>query len=126
MTKTTFRDDEEAIQEVDKLVEDDIFSSKSEFYKFTRDFVIEQLVESYEPVMEDYDQKRDELESLERGALAVAYAEEEIRQHFDYAVAVERILDSERDQDEKLDEIQSITEEYFEQVHPDSLYSQVK
>ena len=45
---------------VEELVEDDVFSSKSEFQRFAVEFVLSEI-DAYEPEMVDFEELRDEV-----------------------------------------------------------------
>ena len=61
MVKSTIRFSESVVSEVESLVEEGYFESKSEFYRFASDYVLEQLVDSYEPVSIDYEEIKAEI-----------------------------------------------------------------
>ncbi len=61
MVKSTVRLSEDVVSEVESLVADGHFESKSEFYRFASDYVLEQLVDSYDPVSIDYEEIKQEI-----------------------------------------------------------------
>ena len=56
MVKSTVRFPESVVEEVESLVEDGQFESKSEFYRFSTDYVLNQIIDGYEPETIDYDE----------------------------------------------------------------------
>lgn len=56
MVKSTVRFPEDVVEEVESLVDSGQFESKSEFYRFSTDYVLNQVVEGYEPETIDYDE----------------------------------------------------------------------
>ena len=58
MVKSTVRFPEAVVDEIEALVDARQFESKSEFYRFSTDFVLTQLVDAYEPETIDYEQIR--------------------------------------------------------------------
>jgi Arc/MetJ-type ribon-helix-helix transcriptional regulator len=58
MVKSTVRFPETVVDEIEALVDAGQFESKSEFYRFSTDFVLTQLVDAYEPETIDYEQIR--------------------------------------------------------------------
>ena len=58
MVKSTVRFPESVVDEIEALVDAGQFESKSEFYRFSTDYVLTQLVDAYEPETIDYEQIR--------------------------------------------------------------------
>lgn len=58
MVKSTVRFPETVVDEIEALVDAGQFESKSEFYRFSTDYVLTQLVDAYEPETIDYEQIR--------------------------------------------------------------------
>lgn len=56
MVKSTVRFPESVVEEVEGLVDSGQFESKSEFYRFSTDYVLSQVVDEYEPETIDYDE----------------------------------------------------------------------
>ena len=54
MVKSTVRFPESVVGEIESLVEDGRFESKSEFYRFSTDYVLNQVLDDYEPETIDY------------------------------------------------------------------------
>jgi Arc/MetJ-type ribon-helix-helix transcriptional regulator len=54
MVKSTVRFPESVVGEIESLVEDGRFESKSEFYRFSTDYVLTQVLDEYEPETIDY------------------------------------------------------------------------
>ena len=54
MVKSTVRFPESVVGEIEALVEDGRFESKSEFYRFSTDYVLNQVLDDYEPETIDY------------------------------------------------------------------------
>ncbi|MFB6256562.1 MAG: hypothetical protein ABEH58_07545 [Haloplanus sp.] len=54
MVKSTVRFPESVVGEIESLVENDRFESKSEFYRFSTDYVLNQVLDDYEPETIDY------------------------------------------------------------------------
>jgi len=61
MVKNTVRFHEDVVDEIEGLVEDGVLESKSEFYRFASEYVLQRISEEYEPHMVDYDSVRAEL-----------------------------------------------------------------
>lgn len=55
MVKSTIRFPESVVEEVESLVDEGEFESKSEFYRFSADHVLSQARDGYEPETIDYD-----------------------------------------------------------------------
>ncbi|MFB6101564.1 MAG: hypothetical protein ABEJ73_03265 [Haloplanus sp.] len=55
MVKSTVRFPESVVGEIESLVEDERFESKSEFYRFSTDYVLNQVLDEYEPETIDYE-----------------------------------------------------------------------
>ncbi|MFO8114812.1 MAG: hypothetical protein R6U01_05535 [Halorubrum sp.] len=55
MVKSTVRFPESVVGEIESLVESGQFESKSEFYRFSTDYVLNQVVDDYEPETIDYE-----------------------------------------------------------------------
>ncbi|MDZ5811296.1 hypothetical protein U4E84_08035 [Halorubrum sp. AD140] len=55
MVKSTVRFPEAVIGEIESLVESGQFESKSEFYRFSTDYVLNQVLDDYEPETIDYE-----------------------------------------------------------------------
>jgi len=56
MTKETVRYPDEVVDAVEDVIEDGVFESKSEFYRFSAEYVLDSLVEDYDPETLDYDE----------------------------------------------------------------------
>ena len=61
MVKSTVRFPESVVDEIESLVEAEQFESKSEFYRFSSDYVLNQMVEDYDPATIDYEEIRAEV-----------------------------------------------------------------
>ena len=61
MVKSTVRFPESVVDEIESLVEAEQFESKSEFYRFSSDYVLNQMVEDYDPATIDYEAIRSEV-----------------------------------------------------------------
>ena len=61
MVKSTVRFPESVVDEIESLVEAEQFESKSEFYRFSSDYVLTQMVEDYDPTTIDYEAIRSEV-----------------------------------------------------------------
>ena len=61
MVKSTVRFPESVVDEIESLVEAEQFESKSEFYRFSSDYVLNQMVEDYDPTTIDYEAIRSEV-----------------------------------------------------------------
>lgn len=55
MVKSTVRFPEEVVEEIESLVEEGQFESKSEFYRFSADYVLSRTLDEYEPETIDYE-----------------------------------------------------------------------
>jgi Arc/MetJ-type ribon-helix-helix transcriptional regulator len=56
MTKETVRYPDEVVDAVEDVIEDGVFESKSEFYRFSAEYVLDAIVEGYDPETLDYDE----------------------------------------------------------------------
>jgi len=61
MVKSTVRFPESVVGEIESLVEDGTFESKSEFYRFSADYVLNQVLDEYEPETIDYEDIREQV-----------------------------------------------------------------
>ena len=61
MVKSTVRFPESVVDDIESLVADEQFESKSEFYRFSADYVLNQMVDDYEPSTIDYEDIRGEV-----------------------------------------------------------------
>lgn len=79
MVKSTVRFPESVVEEIEHLVEDGSFESKSEFYRFATDYMLEQLLTDYDPETIDYEAiKADVLPDAADGDAATGAAETEV------------------------------------------------
>lgn len=122
MVKTSFRDSDEAVEYIETLVEDDYFKSKSDFYRFVRDYTLDQIFESYEPSYDHFEAKVDKLENLDESPLAVAYAQEQLLPGFDFAISMHYILESDREDDQKINDALNLTKQFLEDNYPSAYY----
>ena len=56
MTKETVRSPDEVVDAVEEVIDDGVFESKSEFYRFSAEYVLDSLVADYDPETLDYDE----------------------------------------------------------------------
>ena len=61
MVKSTVRFPESVVGEIESLVESGQFESKSEFYRFSTDYVLNQVLDDYEPETIDYEEIKAEV-----------------------------------------------------------------
>ncbi|SEA10180.1 hypothetical protein SAMN04488065_1843 [Haloplanus vescus] len=61
MVKSTVRFPESVVGEIEALVEDGRFESKSEFYRFSTDYVLNQVLDDYDPETIDYREIKSEV-----------------------------------------------------------------
>ncbi|MFD1634366.1 ribbon-helix-helix domain-containing protein [Haloplanus ruber] len=61
MVKSTVRFPESVVEEIETLVEEDRFESKSEFYRFSTDYVLNQVLDDYDPETIDYAEIKSEV-----------------------------------------------------------------
>jgi Arc/MetJ-type ribon-helix-helix transcriptional regulator len=61
MVKSTVRFPESVVDEIESLVEAEKFESKSEFYRFSSDYVLNEMLDDYEPTTIDYEEIRSEV-----------------------------------------------------------------
>ena len=69
MAKDTVRYPDEVVDEIDSLVENGVFESKSEFYRFSAEYVLALVDEEYDPSTFNYRELKDELELDEQPRL---------------------------------------------------------
>lgn len=69
MAKDTVRYPDEVVDEIDALVEDGVFESKSEFYRFSAEYVLTLVNDDWEPETFNYGEIRDELDLQEEPVL---------------------------------------------------------
>ena len=55
MVKSTVRFPESVVEEIESLVDDGNFESKSEFYRFSADYVLSRTLDEYDPETIDYE-----------------------------------------------------------------------
>lgn len=61
MVKNTVRFHESVVDEIESLVDEGILESKSEFYRFASEYVLELISEDYTPHMVDFESVKHEL-----------------------------------------------------------------
>jgi Arc/MetJ-type ribon-helix-helix transcriptional regulator len=61
MVKSTVRFPESVVGEIEALVEEGRFESKSEFYRFSTDYVLKQVLDDYDPETIDYEEIKAEV-----------------------------------------------------------------
>jgi Arc/MetJ-type ribon-helix-helix transcriptional regulator len=61
MVKSTVRFPESVVGEIEALVEEGRFESKSEFYRFSTDYVLNQVLDDYDPETIDYEEIKAEV-----------------------------------------------------------------
>lgn len=61
MVKSTVRFPEPVVAEIETLVEEGHFESKSEFYRFATDYMLELIVDGYTPETIDFEQIKDDV-----------------------------------------------------------------
>jgi Arc/MetJ-type ribon-helix-helix transcriptional regulator len=61
MVKNTVRFHEDVVEEIEGLVDDGVLESKSEFYRFASEYVLQRITEDYEPHMVDYESVKADL-----------------------------------------------------------------
>ncbi|WP_435066525.1 ribbon-helix-helix domain-containing protein [Haloplanus sp. C73] len=69
MVKSTVRFPESVVGEIESLVEDGRFESKSEFYRFSTDYVLNQVLDDYDPETIDYREIKAEVMPAEEQTL---------------------------------------------------------
>ena len=69
MAKDTVRYPDAVVDEIDRLVEEDVFESKSEFYRFSAEYVLAIVSDDWEPETFNYGEIRDELDLDEEPVL---------------------------------------------------------
>ncbi len=62
MAKDTVRYPDDVVQEIDALVEDGVFESKSEFYRFSAEYVLSLVRDDWEPETFNYPELKEELD----------------------------------------------------------------
>lgn len=62
MAKDTVRYPDDVVEEIDALVEDGVFESKSEFYRFSAEYVLSLVRDDWEPETFNYPELKDELD----------------------------------------------------------------
>jgi len=61
MVKSTVRFPESVVENIESLVDDGRFESKSEFYRFSADYVLTEIVDDYDPETIDYEEIKSEV-----------------------------------------------------------------
>lgn len=69
MAKDTVRYPDKVVDEIDALVDDGVFESKSEFYRFSAEYVLAIVSDDWEPETFNYGEIRDELDLQEEPVL---------------------------------------------------------
>jgi hypothetical protein len=106
MVTTSFRDDDEVLNQASKLWDEDDspFADKSDFYRFARDFALTEIFEEYEPKYDGFGQRIDELDNIEDADEIIARASSDYFEAFDYATSMKGILeDDEVGQEERIE-----------------------
>ena len=62
MAKDTVRYPDAVVEEIDSLVENGVFESKSEFYRFSAEYVLAIVDDDYQPETFNYRELKDELD----------------------------------------------------------------
>lgn len=62
MAKDTVRYPDEVVDQIDALVDDGVFESKSEFYRFSAEYVLALVDDEYDPATFAYGELKDELD----------------------------------------------------------------
>lgn len=117
MVTTSFRDDEEVLEEASRLWESDKgpFSDKSDFYRFARDFALNEILDEYDPTYEDFEQRIEELDNIECADKIIEHASSDYFEAFDYAISIRNVLENDSlNPDEKIETALGITYEFIE------------
>ncbi|MDY6817737.1 MAG: transcriptional regulator [Halobacteriales archaeon] len=61
MVKSTVRFPEPVVTEIESLVDDGVFESKSEFYRFASEYVLTKISDDYDPQTFDFESIKDEV-----------------------------------------------------------------
>ena len=61
MTKETVRYPDAVVDRVEEVVEEGVFESKSEFYRFSAEFVLDRILADYDPETIDFEEIRADL-----------------------------------------------------------------
>ena len=61
MVKSTVRFPESVVEDIESLVENGRFESKSEFYRFSTDYVLTEILDDYDPETIDYEEIKAEV-----------------------------------------------------------------
>lgn len=69
MAKDTVRYPDDVVDEIDRLVEDGVFESKSEFYRFSAEYVLALVDDDWEPQTFNYGELKDELDLADEPVL---------------------------------------------------------
>lgn len=69
MAKDTVRYPDAVVDEIDRLVDEDVFESKSEFYRFSAEYVLAIVSDDWEPETFNYGEIREELDLDEEPVL---------------------------------------------------------
>ncbi|WP_435125226.1 ribbon-helix-helix domain-containing protein [Halobaculum sp. D14] len=69
MAKDTVRYPDAVVEEIDRLVDDGVFESKSEFYRFSAEYVLALVDDDWEPETFNYADLREELDLDEEPVL---------------------------------------------------------
>jgi Arc/MetJ-type ribon-helix-helix transcriptional regulator len=90
MAKDTVRYPDQVVERIDRLVDDGVFESKSEFHRFAAEYVLFLLDEGYDPEMFSFDELRTELALDDARVDAAAAVGDGGRPFLEAAIAVRR------------------------------------
>ncbi len=125
MSKVTLREDDSVLELVSELSgEEGPFEGKSDFYRFARDYTLNQLVEGYEPRYKGFEEKIEELEGSDVAARAVAEVQDDFDRAYDLAVSIHGTATGDKPPEEKVEEIDDMVSEFLTEWYEISVYTQ--
>ncbi len=104
MTKKTFRYSHKAVENIENIIDNSsVLKNQSDFFRTITDYTIKQHNSDYNPVVENFEGKAQELGLYELSDNAL--------NHFDFTVTVHTVLkDGDLNSDEKVEYLTELTE----------------
>lgn len=118
MPKNTFRHSEEAIEQVENIVQSaEYLGSKSDFYQTVTDYALHQATDGeYTSEIDDFDRKV--------GELGLRQLADTAFEHFDFATTVHQVAhDESQPVDERMEYLQKLSEQEIKEKFPESNYA---
>jgi hypothetical protein len=117
MTKKTFRYSDQAVDNIENIIDNSsVLEDQSDFFRTITDYTINQQNSDYNPVVENFERKVQELGLNELSDNALT--------HFDFAVTVHTVLkDGDLNSNEKIEYLTELTENEILSEFPSTDYA---